>query len=88
MEARDNLGIGDGHVHTAIFKMDNQQRSTVEHMDLCSSLCGSLDGRGVWGRVATCICKAEFLCCAPETITTLLISYTPVHNKEFKYWKK
>ena len=25
MEARDNLGIGDGHVHTAIFKMDNQQ---------------------------------------------------------------
>ena len=54
--------IGDGHVHTALFKMDNQQGSTVEHRELCSLLCGSLDGRGVWGRVATWICVAECLC--------------------------
>ena len=25
-----------------------------------------------------CICKAESLCCPPETITTLLIVYTPI----------
>ena len=32
-----------------------------------------LGGRGVWGRMDTCICMAELLCCASETITTLLI---------------
>ena len=30
------------------------------------------------GRMDTCICMAESLCCAPETITTLLIGYTPI----------
>ena len=29
--------------------MDNQQGPTVEHVELCSMLCGSLDGMGVWG---------------------------------------
>ena len=46
--------------------------------------CGSLDGKGVWGRMDTCICTAEFLHCLPGTITTLLISYTPVQNKKLK----
>ena len=27
---------------------------------------------------------AKSLCCPPETITTLLISYTPIQNKKFK----
>ena len=36
--------------------------------ELCSMLCGSLDGRGVWQRVDTCVCMAESLCHAPETI--------------------
>ena len=43
-----------------------------------SVLCGSLDGRGVWGRMDTCIRMARPLCCPPETITTLLIDYTPI----------
>ena len=30
-----------------------------------------------WGRIDICIRRAESLCCAPETSTTLLISYTP-----------
>ena len=34
---------------------------------------------GVWRRMDTCICKAEYLCCSPEMIT-LLISYTPIQN--------
>ena len=38
-------------------------------------LCGSLDGRGVWGRMDTCKCMAESLCCPPETTTTLFIGY-------------
>ena len=35
-------------------------------------LCGSLDGKRVWGRMDTCICMAKSLCCSPETITTAL----------------
>ena len=60
----------------AILKMDDQQGPTVQHRELCSMLCGSLDGRGVRGRMDTHVCMAEFLCCLPETITTLLIGYT------------
>ena len=45
--------------------------------ELCSMLCGSLNGRGVLGRMDTCVYMAELDCCVPETITTLLIGYTP-----------
>ena len=34
-------------------------------------------GREFKGRMYTCTCVAESLCCSPETITTLLISYIP-----------
>ena len=68
--------------------MDNQQGLTVEHMELCAMVCASLDGRGVWGRMDTRICMAEFLCCSPETITTLLTGYTLIQNKKFKVWEK
>ena len=47
-------------------------------------LCGSLDDRGVWGRLDTYICMAESLCCPTAMITTLLISYTPIQNKKLK----
>ena len=57
-------------------------------MEVSSMLCGSLDGRRVWGRTDTCICMAESLCCSPETTTTLLIGYTPIQNKKFKVWGK
>ena len=47
-------------------------------------LSGGLNGRGVWGRMYTCTCKAESLYCSPETIKILLIGYTPIENKKFK----
>ena len=47
-------------------------------------LCGSLVGRGVQGRTDACICMAESLGCSPETITTLLVGYAPIQNKELK----
>ena len=53
-------------------------------MELCSVLCASLDGKGVWERMDTRICLAESLGCSPETIPTLLIGYTPTQNKKFK----
>ena len=52
---RNMRGVWNGYAHTAIFTMDNQPRPTVGHMETCSMLCGSLDGRGVWGRIDTCI---------------------------------
>ena len=39
---RDSEGLWEGHVHTAVFKMDNQQRPIVQHMELSSGLCASL----------------------------------------------
>ena len=52
-------------------------------MELCSMLCGSLDGRGVWERLDTRICMAESVHCSSETITTLLIN-TIQYKKFFK----
>ena len=51
--------------------MDNQQGPTVQHAELCSMSCGSLDGSGIWGRRNTCTCMAESLHCSPEAISTL-----------------
>ena len=64
--------------------MDNQQEPTVQHRDLCSVLCGSLDGRGVREKIDTCIWMTESLHCSPKTILTLLIGYTPIQNEKFK----
>ena len=47
-------------------------------------LSDSLDGSGVLGRMDTCVCMTESLCCPPETVTTLLLDYTPIQNKKFK----
>ena len=45
-------------------------------------------GEGSWGRMDTCVCMAESLCCSPEPITTLLISYTLIENNFLKKeWK-
>ena len=49
-----------------------------------AQLCGSLDGRAVWGRMDKCICMTGSLCCSPETVTALLISCTPMQNRKFK----
>ena len=52
--------------------------SRFQHRKLCSMLCGSWVGRRVWGRMNTCVCMAESLCCPPETIITVLIGYIPI----------
>ena len=69
-EGRRKEGVWDGHVHTTMFKMDNQQGPTAQHRELCWMSCASLDASGVWERMVTCICMAESLPCSPETITT------------------
>ena len=52
MEGRDRQGLWDGHIHSVIFKMNNQGPA-VQHMELCSILCGILGAWGVWGRMDT-----------------------------------
>ena len=42
----------------------------------------------VQGRMDTCICMAESLCCPPETITTWFIGHTPIQNKNLKNKKQ
>ena len=49
----------------------------------CSMSCGSLDGKGIWGRMDTCVYTAESLLCLSETIIILLISCTPTQNLKF-----
>ena len=46
-------------------------------MELCSMLCGSLDGRGVGGEWIH-VSMAESLCYSPETITTLFVNWLSV----------
>ena len=60
---RDRLGVWDWHVHTAIFKIENQQGPTVWYRELCSILCNNLNGQ----RIDTRVCITESLCCTPET---------------------
>ena len=78
-----------GCVPNAVYKTGNQPGPTVQYRELCSVLHGSLDGRGVWGRMDPCMCMAESLCCSPKT--TVLIGYTPIQNnkkvqKKRKIW--
>ena len=56
--------------------------------DLIKNNCGHLDGRGFGGRMDTCVCMAESLCCPPEPIIILLIGCTPIQNKKFFFPKK
>ena len=58
------------HTHTHVYKERDRDR------ELCSMLWGSLNERGVWGRMVTCTCMTESLCYPLETITSLLNSYT------------
>ena len=49
-------------------------------MELCPMLFASQDGKGFWRRMDRCMYMAGSLCCSPETMTTLLIDYTPIQN--------
>ena len=56
-------------------------KDLLYNMELGSVLCDSLDGREVLGRMDTCICMAESLCCSLETTTTLLGNWLYIKTK-------
>ena len=49
MVARGKAQLGSlaGHVHTATFKIDNQQGPSVPHRDICSIFCNNLNGKRI-----------------------------------------
>ena len=47
MGSRDSYGVWNSHVHTAIFKMDDQQGPTVEQRKLNSIFCNNLNGKRI-----------------------------------------
>ena len=58
---KDRLGIWNWHVHTAIFKIDNQKGTMVQHREHCSILCNKLNGKKIWRRIETYACVTESL---------------------------
>ena len=48
MVRMDKLGGWDGHVHTAMFKTDNQQGPTVQRRELCPMFCNNPNGKRVF----------------------------------------
>ena len=48
---RDRLGVWDWHVHTTIFKIDNQQGPTLLHRECCSIFCNNLNRKIIWKRI-------------------------------------
>ena len=49
-------------------------------MELCSNVVCQPGWEGGLGRMDTCVYMAESIHCSPETVTTLLIIYTPIQN--------
>ena len=55
-----------------LYNMDTQPKDILQmynkglpqHRELCSASCGSLGGRGLWGRADTCVCTAGSLHCS------------------------
>ena len=62
--------------------LDNQP--IVWYMELCSMLCTSVDGRRVLGRMNTCICMAESLCCSPTFQYKMIIVLKKEERKKEK----
>ena len=72
-------------MYSVIFIMENQQGPAGQLRELCSMSDGSLDGRGVWGRMDTCICThVHFTIHLKLSQHCLLISYTLIQNKKLK----
>ena len=85
MVARGKGQLGSLGLTCTYCYIQNGQGPTVQHMELLM-LCTSLDGRGAWRRMNTCIYMAESLHCSPESTTTLLIGYACVCSHFSHVW--
>ena len=46
-QGMDRQGVWEGHIHTAVFKMNNQQGHTVQHMEVYPCYVPAWMGRGL-----------------------------------------
>ena len=78
---KDSQGVWDGHAHTDILKMNNQQRPSVQHLEFCPVLCGSLDGGEFGGEwIHVYVWLSPFA--GHLKLTQLFkVGYTPIQNK-------
>ena len=49
--------FGMGYIHTLLYL--KWKINLLYSTGNCSMLCGNMDGRGVWGRMDTCICMVS-----------------------------
>ena len=59
-------GVWDGHVLSAVSKIDNQQGPIAQHRELCSILSNGLNGKIIWKRIETWRRITESFYCTPE----------------------
>ena len=43
----DELGDWDGHIYTTMYKIDNYCKSTIQHQEIYSMLCGDLNEKEI-----------------------------------------
>ena len=74
MVAGGKQGVWEGHVHTAIFKMDSQQGLMYGTGNSVQSYVAVWMGEGFEGEwIHAYVCMAESLCCSLETLTQHLL---------------
>ena len=66
----DELGDWDWNIYTTMYKIDNKWEPAVLHRELCSMLCGYLNGKEIQKKGDICIHLVDSLCCTAETNTT------------------
>ena len=81
------FGVGDGHVHMLYLKWIAIKGCFIAHESLLNVMWQP-KWEGIWGRMDACIHTAEFLCCSPGTIATLIIDDTPRQNQKIQKKKK
>ena len=80
---RASSGIWNGHAHTATFKWIPTQDLLCSAGNSAQCYMAAWRGGELVGRMDTCGCMAESLCCSPETIT-ILIDCTQKQNEKLK----
>ena len=83
----ENTGTGElgslGWMYTLLY-WKQTTKGLLSGTGSSAQCCAEPGCEGVWGRMDTCVCTAESLCCPPKTTITLLIGCTPIENKNFK----
>ena len=78
IRGRDSWGLWDGHVHSVIFKMENQKDLLYSTGNSARRYAAALMGGEFGEEWIHVLCVAESLCCPPETIPTLFTDYIPI----------